>query len=333
LDPSQYRALSDELTGGDGFDDIVLLGPRRAEQVDKTAALIAFRGTLNLVGDRPLDGLVAVDLGRIHYHYTAYYGNPGPDVAASYGEERNRCELRPGGVALFVGAAGPMGQMHIQRALELPDGPSTIIASDVDPTRLAVLEAKLGPLAERRERRLAIVDPSADPEALAAIVEKETAGRGADDVIVTVPVGETMSDSAQLMAPDGMLVLFAGAPVGTVGPLDLSAVYLQNAQYTGTSGSRISDQQLVIDKAVAGLLSPERSLAAVGGIEAGRDGVQAMLEGRFAGKIVIFPQLKGLPLMGLEELAERYPAIGRHLGDGWSPEAERELIETFWKPA
>ena len=142
-----------------------------------------------------------------------------------------------------------------------------------------------------------------------------------------------MSDSAQLMAPDGMLVLFAGAPVGTVGPLDLSAVYLQNAQYTGTSGSRISDQQLVIDKAVAGLLSPERSLAAVGGIEAGRDGVQAMLEGRFAGKIVIFPQLKGLPLMGLEELAERYPAIGRHLGDGWSPEAERELIETFWKPA
>ena len=333
LDPSQYRALSDELTGGDGFDDIVLLGPRRAEQVDKTAALIAFRGTLNLVGDRPLDGLVAVDLGRIHYHYTAYYGNPGPDVAASYGEERNRCELCPGGVALFVGAAGPMGQMHIQRALELPDGPSTIIASDVDPTRLAVLEAKLGPLAERRERRLAIVDPSADPEALAAIVEKETAGRGADDVIVTVPVGETMSDSAQLMAPDGMLVLFAGAPVGTVGPLDLSAVYLQNAQYTGTSGSRISDQQLVIDKAVAGLLSPERSLAAVGGIEAGRDGVQAMLEGRFAGKIVIFPQLKGLPLMGLEELAERYPAIGRHLGDGWSPEAERELIETFWKPA
>src|SRR5690606_19394820 len=108
-------------------------------------------------------------------------------------------------------------------------------------------------------------------------------------------------------------------------------VYLHNAQFTGTSGSRLSDQRLVLDKAIAGQLSPERSLAAVGGIDAGRDGVQAMLEGRFAGKIVIFPQLDGLPLLGLDELADRYPSIGRHLDDGWNHNAERELIETFWK--
>lgn len=329
---AEFPALSEELTGGEGFDDIVVLDPRHADQVSAVADLIAFRGTLNLVGQEPLDGPVDVDLGRIHYHYTAYLGNPGPDVAASYGEERNRCELRPGGVALFVGAAGPMGQMHIQRALELPDGPATIIASDVDPDRMAVLERKLAPLAERHQRRMVIVDPATDPGSLEKTMQAETGGRGADDVIVTVPVGDVMADSARLMATDGMLVLFAGAPVGTVGPLDLSAVYLDNVQFTGTSGSRLSDQQLVLEKAIAGQLSPERSLAAVGGIEAARDGVQAMLDGRFAGKIVVFPQLDGLPLMGLDELAERYPAIGRHLSDGWSDAAERELLETFWKP-
>lgn len=331
LGPSDYPVLRDELTNGDGFDDIVVLDPRRSDHVQEAAALIGFRGTLNLVGEEPLDGPVPVDLGRIHYHYTAYLGNPGPDLAASYGEARNRCELKAGGVALFVGAAGPMGQMHIQRALELPDGPGTIIASDVDPDRLAVLEKKLAPLAAQRGRRMVVVDPAADPGSLEKAVESETEGRGADDVIVTVPVGEIMADSARLMAPDGMLVLFAGAPVGTIGSLDLSDVYLHNAQFTGTSGSRLSDQRLVLDKAIAGQLSPERSLAAVGGIDAGRDGVQAMLEGRFAGKIVIFPQLDGLPLLGLDELADRYPSIGRHLDDGWNHNAERELIETFWK--
>ena len=42
-------------------------------------------------------------------------------VAAAYGETRNRCELRPGGVTVVVGAAGPMGQMHVERALALAD--------------------------------------------------------------------------------------------------------------------------------------------------------------------------------------------------------------------
>ena len=48
-------------------------------------------------------------------------GSAGLDVAAAYGETRNRCELRPGGVTVVVGAAGPMGQMHVERALALAD--------------------------------------------------------------------------------------------------------------------------------------------------------------------------------------------------------------------
>ena len=65
-----------------------------------------------------------------------------------------------------------------------------------------------------------------------------------------------MRDAAKALSPDGMLVLFAGVPVGTRVALDMSPVFLGGAQYTGTSGSRIADQALVVEKTVAGGLAP-----------------------------------------------------------------------------
>jgi threonine dehydrogenase-like Zn-dependent dehydrogenase len=330
--PDGYRALADELTDG-GFDDLVILDPRSAEAVSAAAKVIARRGTCNLVGRAPLDGKPALDVGRLHYDYIAFVGNPGPEITASYGEARNRAELRPGGVAVFVGAGGPMGQMHVQRAIELPDGPRTIIATDVNDARLAALEQLFRPLADKHGRRLLTINP-AGGASLPELLARETDGKGADDVIVSVPVAALMAEAAELMGRDGMLVLFAGVPNGTLAPLKLSDVYLHNAQFTGTSGSRLSDQALVIHKTVEGQLSPNRSVAAVGGIEAANDGIRAMMEGRYAGKVVIFPQISGLPLMSVAELAERHPEIGAQLGPGgvWTPAAEAALIERFWRP-
>jgi threonine dehydrogenase-like Zn-dependent dehydrogenase len=334
LTPNMYAALSDAETGGQGFDDIVMLDPRSAEMVSSAAKLIARRGTFNLVGRTPLDGKPQIDVGRLHYDYTAYVGTTETDIGAAYGEARNRAELRAGGVAVFVGAGGPMGQMHVQRAIELPEGPRTIIATDVNDERLATLEQMFRPLAEQRGRRLVIANPTAGGEPLRTLVDRETDGVGADDVIVSVPVGALMAEAAELMGPEGMLVLFAGVPNGTLAPLNVSDVYLHNAQFTGTSGSRLSDQALVIQKTIAGALSPNRSVAAIGGIEAANDGLRALMEGRYPGKVVIFPQVSGLPLIGLDELKASYPEIATKLGPGdvWTPEAEQALIERFWRP-
>jgi threonine dehydrogenase-like Zn-dependent dehydrogenase len=334
LSPSDYAALKDELTNGQGFDDIVVLDPRSAEAVSAAAKLIARRGTFNLVGQTPLDGTPQIDVGRLHYDYTAYVGTNGNDIAASYGEARNRCELREGGVAVFVGAGGPMGQMHVQRAIELPSGPRTIVATDVNDERLATLRQMFGPLAEQRGKRLVIANTSSAGEPLRDLVMRETDGAGADDVIVSVPAAALMAEAGAVMGPDGMLVLFAGVPNGTYAPLNVSDVYLHNAQFTGTSGSRLSDQQLVIQKTMAGELSPNRSVAAVGGIEAAQDGLRALMEGHYPGKVVIFPQISGLPLPGLPELKEHFPEVAAKLGPGdiWTPEAEQALIEQFWKP-
>jgi threonine dehydrogenase-like Zn-dependent dehydrogenase len=334
LTVDDYPALKEELTKGQGFDDIIMLNPHSSLEVSAAAKLMARRGTFNLVGKTPLDGVPAIDVGRIHYDYTAYVGNAGDDIAASYGENRNRCELRAGGVALFVGAGGPMGQMHLQRAIELRGGPTTLIATDLNDERLAKLHQFFEPLAKQHHKRLLTINPNTASETLRDMVMRETGGRGADDIIVSVPVATVMGDAASLLNPEGMLVLFAGVPNGSFAPLNLSDVYLHNAQFTGTSGSRLSDQSLVIAKALAHTLSPSRVVAAVGSIEAAREGLQAMMEGRFAGKIVIFPQITGLPLTGLAELDQKYPEIGAKLNahGTWSQEAEQTLLEKFWQP-
>jgi threonine dehydrogenase-like Zn-dependent dehydrogenase len=328
-----YADMVNELTGDKGFDDIVVLDPTSSDAVGTIAHHIARRGTLNLVGETPLDGMVLADVGRLHYDYIAFLGTQGPDVAAAYGSVRNRCEIVSQGVAVFVGAGGPMGQMHVQRAIELPDGPRKIIATEVNAQRLAALEQRVAPIAAKNNREVIFLNPQQDDGELYDHVMRITQGRGADDVVVCVPVAEVMAQAATLMNPNGMLVFFAGVPNGTMAPLNLSAVYMDNAQYTGTSGLTINDQALVMQRAMQGQLSTSRSVGAVGGMLAAKEGIQAMIEGRYPGKIVIFPQIHDLPLMGLEELKDKLPDVAAKLeaGNAWTNAAEEVLIEAYWK--
>ena len=329
-----YAALAEEITGGLGFDDIVVLDPRSATAVSAIARQIARRGTLNMVGETALDGLVEADMGRLHYDYIAFLGNKGPDIAASYGEDRNRCELTPHGAAVFIGAGGPMGQMHVQRAIELPNGPRLVIATEVNDNRLAAIKERFASLARKNNVELLVFNPANAPDSLYDFVMQATDGLGADDVVVSVPVASLMAEAATVLNENGMLVFFAGVPNGTMAPLDLSPVYLSNAQFTGTSGLTLEDQRLVMQRSLDGSLSPSRSVAAIGGMNAAQEGVQAMMDGRYPGKIVIFPQIPDLPLLGLDELAEKLPDVAAKLGEGnaWTEEAEKTLIENYWQP-
>ena len=333
LTPADYETVSKDLTNGIGFDDIVILDPTSAGAVSRTARFIARRGTCNLVGSQPLDGLAQVDLGRLHYDYIAFIGNRGTDIAASYGEERNRCELRPGGSTVFIGAGGPMGQMHVQRALELPDGPKLVIATEISDERLDTLRDMFTPLAEKNGCRLLFFNPNSSKQSFHDFVMEATLNQGADDVVVSVPVAALMEEGDTVMKPDGMMVLFAGVPNGTMGAVNLSNVYLSNAQYTGTSGLTIDDQASVMERRVAGTLSPGRSVAAIGGLETAAQAIESVIEGKYPGKVVIFPQIRDLPLMGLKELRERLPDVAEKLGEDlmWTNEAEEVLIEKMWE--
>ncbi|MDV5168218.1 alcohol dehydrogenase catalytic domain-containing protein [Photobacterium rosenbergii] len=335
IDLDSLPVAVDELTGGAGFDDIVVLSPRSASALTTIAKYVARRGTMNMVGDQPLDGLVDADVGRLHYDYVAFIGNSGRDIADSYGDARNRCDLRKGGLAVFVGAGGPMGQMHVQRAIELQDGPAEVIVTDINDQRLAEIESRFASLTEANNCKLYTYNPTSSDISLPEFVSAKSQDQGADDVVVCVPNAGIMAEAATFMKDDGMLVLFAGVPNGTLAPLDFSSVYLSNAQYTGTSGLTIDDQTVVMDNALSGNIAPAVCVAAIGGMNVAKEGIQAMIDARYPGKILIFPQLEDLPLLGLDELAEKLPDVAKALGKGntWNFAAEQALFEAFNKPS
>ncbi len=329
----QIAAFAKESTAGKGFDDIVLLEPGSDELVSEVAKQIAFRGTLNIVSDQPLDGKVIVDAGRIHYHYTTYIGSDGSEISSAYGPERNRSELKPDGLLVVIGGAGPMGAMHVQRSLELVPGPKTVIVTDINDERLQALRLTGDPIAERNGKELILVNTAKEDTDLVGVVRDLSDGKMADDVVVCVPNAKIMQDSALLLGKDGMLNFFAGVPNGTTIEIDLNDIFLNNMQLTGTSGSSVFDQKTVLSKTRAGSLSPNLSVAAVGGLKQAVAGMEAMMAGTYAGKIIIYPQLEDLPLLSLAEVAEKYPEVAKKMGPQhtWTREAEKVLFEENWK--
>ncbi|MCW5861188.1 MAG: zinc-binding dehydrogenase, partial [Caldilineales bacterium] len=331
--PTSYSLLptSYSLLPTPAFDDIILLDPIHASAVAEAADHLAHGGVLNLVSPHPLDGLVAVDVGRLHYEPLAFVGCPGPDISQAYGPARNHSELRTGGVTLIVGAGGALGRMHVQRALEMPEGPRAVIATNRGRVRLDSLIADFGPLARARGRELVGISPATEPDRLEAEIDRLTGGRGCDDVVVVAPNVEAMAQAADYLAADGMLVLFAGVPVGTKIPLPLDRVALHGAQFTGTSGSSVADELRVLAKVRAGQLSPARSVVAIGGMRAMAAGIQAVIDQAYPGKIIIYPQLPDLPLLSLHELRNALPKVYDCLGpnETWTREAEL-LVSRDW---
>ena len=214
----------------------------------------------------------------------------------------------------------------------MPDGPAKIIATEVTEDRIETLRQSMVPLAQKHGVEFHLFNPNKAEQSVYDFTMQVSDGKGADDVIVSVPVAPLMGEAATLMNDNGMLVLFAGVPNGTYAAVDMSKVYLHNAQYTGTSGLTIDDQAQVMDRTQKGALSPERVVAAVGGLEAAKEALQAVMEGKYPGKVVILPQIHNLPLMSLPELKVNYPEIGEKLGEGdtWTSEAEEALIDTLW---
>ena len=330
-DGGSGRELVEAATGGAGFDDIILLDPHQASMVEAAVEVMVPFGSLNLVTKLPLDGPVPVDMGRLHYEHLAFVGCPGPDIAQAYGTARNRSELRPGGVTLIVGAGGAMGRMHLIRTLEMAEGPRAVIVTNRGTSRLASLVRDFGPLAQERGIELVAVSPTSEPGRLEREIDRLSRGRGCDDVNVIVPNARVVAEAVPYLADDGLLIVFAGVRGGHKVPLPLDRIALHSAQFTGTSGSSIEDAKRVMEKARTGALSPSRAMAAVGGLKAISKGLQAMMDGTYPGKIVVFPNLIDLPLLGLSELKTVHPEVYAQLGPGktWSAAAEQALFEAY----
>ena len=125
--------------------------------------------------------------------------------------------------------------------------------------------------------------------------------------------------------------IFAGVARGTLVELDLSDAYLKDTRVIGHSASTIDDLRLMLNQAESGQLSPNRSVAAIGSLSAVRDGLQAVQDTVFPGKVVkvvIFPQIKEMPLTSLPDLKDTLPTVYARLAQGreWTHEAEQEFL-------
>jgi threonine dehydrogenase-like Zn-dependent dehydrogenase len=311
-----------------GIDDIILLTPD-PDLIEAASPHLAKFGIMAIIAGTPLPRKVNVDVGRIHYNRWLYVGGPGPDVARAYSDVPVRSELKPGGRAWFIGAGGPMGSMHVQRAIEAPAGPQTILCTAQSERRLRAVEATYRADAEARGIAFTCVS-QADEAAYRQTLE--TAGaQGFDDVVVLAPVTSAVAEAAEYVAPGGVLNVFAGLGRGTMVSLDLSAVYLKGVRIIGHSGSTLDDMQLTLEQVEAGRLSPDRLVAAIGSLSAARDGLRAVEEAVFPGKIVIYPHIQELPLTPLADLKHKLPTVYAKLKDGreWTIEAEEELLHVM----
>jgi L-sorbose 1-phosphate reductase len=239
---------------------------------------------------------------------------------------RNRSDLRPGGVLWVVGAGGAMGRMHIDRALRMADGPRAVIATNRGEERLADLRRSFAPVAAAKDRIFHALSP-VDEETLTAVTDELTGGRGVDDMVIVAPNLEAMIHAVEYLAEDGLLSIFAGLPLGNLLPLPLDNVYRHALQITGTSASFVAEQQVVMAKSTAGELSPAQAVAAICGMRALPDGMRAVADQRYAGRVLIYPQLTDLPLLGLSDLKGALPQVHAGLRDGaWTADAERVLL-------
>jgi len=313
---------------GEGFDDIVFLGadPALYELLEPRAN----KGcVLNLVDAGALSGTAQVDVGRLHYDDFGLTGTRERVIGAAY--KPIRTELRPGGCALFVGAGGPMGQMHVQRALQAKEGPSLVVATDLAPERLAVIETKFAQLIEAKRGVTEVIcrtpDGQSASEFNASLVEA-TDGVGFDNIVVLAPSGAVVAGSVAMLARNGVMTIFAGLPRGTRASIDLSNIVTRGIRFTGSSGSSIRDLRNMLDAAESGLLDPNLSVVAVAGLSGAKEGLDGVINRRFPGKCVIYPQILDFPVTTLDDLKDMLPGVFAKLGPhgSWSNEAEAEFL-------
>jgi hypothetical protein len=89
----------------------------------------------------------------------------------------------------------------------------------------------------------------------------------------------------------------------------------------------MEDMEAVLAKVNAGDLDTNLSVGAVSGMSGAIEGLEAVRDGKVAGKILVYPELGDFPLLSLEALIERYPSIAPLLDDGdWTKAAEDELL-------
>ncbi len=301
----------------EAFDDVIYFGSS-AETAEALFNKTAANGLLNFVlcgGKFSRDVNTAV--GRVHYGNIRMIGTATADPAEAMGGMPGSGEIRKGDKIDVIGAGGPMGVMHVIRNICQGVKDITIFAGDLDDSRLETLSEAAAPLAEQRNVKYCPYNP-----------KKGDAPKNVNYTSLMAPVPQLVAAAVKNSTQDGIINIFAGIPATVSGMIDLNTYIEKGLYFIGTSGSTLDDMKAVLAKVVEGSLDTNMSVAAVCDIESAVDGIRAVEKQAIAGKIIVYPQVKGIGLMKIEQMKEKLPEVAEKLQNGvWTQHAEQTLLE------
>jgi L-sorbose 1-phosphate reductase len=298
------------------YDDIIYFGSDRGT-VEELFGKLASNGLLNIVlcGGR-FSGDISSQVGRIHYGNIRIIGTTGTDPSDSM-----RCipvsgEIRKGDKVNIVGAAGPMGVMHVIRDISLGIEGISVFAGDLDNNRLSALSEIASAIAEKNNVSYRSYNPGKDK--LTDVF---------DYIVVLVPAPKLVADSVRTANTKAIINIFAGIPANVNAEIDFNAYIEKHLYFVSTSGSTLEDMKIVLKKIESGKLDTNVSVAAVCGINHAADGFQAVEKHLIPGKIIVYPGCRDMPLTALDKLSGQLPRVAECLENGlWNKKAEQSLL-------
>ncbi len=305
-------------------DDLIILGSD-ADIIEKLTPYLGFNGVLTIMASRPVARKVKLDMGRVHYDRWVFSGTTSSDIAEAYFKPPVRSNLKANGRAWFVGSGGPIGRTHVQRALQPANGPKTILCTDLSAKRICIMEQSYAREAkEKGVEFVCITRDSVNYESeFSALASKKF-----DDIIVCAPSSDAIAEAFPHLAPGGVINIFAGVAKNTFVEFDISSVFLRGVRVIGFSGSTVEDMQITLKLIEAGEFAPNRLVMAIGSMQAAKEGLIAVQNSIYPGKIVIYNHIKPFPLTPISEIKDILPSVSARLKDGreWTCEAEDEFL-------
>jgi len=300
------------------FDDVIYFGSC-PETVESLFAKVAINGFFNIAlcgGKFGRD--VSSQVGRVHYGNIRIIGTTGSDPSTAMEYVPATAEIRTNDKIDVVGAAGPMGVMHVVRNLCQGVKGVKVYGGDLDDERLAALSKIADPAAKKNGVEFIPYNPS-----------KGQTDEKFDYVVVMAPVGKLVAASVGKAAQKGIINIFAGIPATVNADIDLDMYIEKQLYFIGTSGSTLDDMKTVLKKVENGSLDTNISVGAICGLENAIEGIRAVESHSIAGKIIVYPSCDNLDLIELEGMKAAMPDVSGCLNDGlWNKEAEDTLLKS-----
>ncbi|MCE5341767.1 MAG: alcohol dehydrogenase catalytic domain-containing protein [Planctomycetaceae bacterium] len=299
------------------FDDVIYFGSN-AETIEKIFPKLSAGSLLNVVlcGGK-IARKITCKIGRVHYGNIRIVGTSSNNPADSMGYIPAGGEIKKGDKINVVGAGGPMGVMHVVRNLCQGVKNVSVYGADLDDNRLHILNRIAKPLADKNDLKFIPYNSTKNN-----ITEKF------DYIILMAPVPKLVELSVDSAADNAKINIFAGIPATVDGMVDLQTYIDKKLYFIGTSGSTLDDMKTVLAKVEQGSLDTNISIAAVAGLSAAIEGVNAVENQLIPGKIVVYPAAKNLPLTKIEQIKNSMPDVAEKLHNGlWSKEAEDALLK------